>query len=234
MSRGAKRARSRLTVTALFAGGEGELVCRTRDISSTGLFLETPVAVDPGTRVELSLLDHATGDALSLVGMVARLVPAAPGGTAGMGIKLSVIPPEWTKLVARAVGNERPTSVSGEMKAIRRLRILVVGDDARRRGALALYVTSGWDVRFASDLDGAEEALRGFRIDAVIAEHELDDPRWTRLLEAARRFQPAARRIVRASLRGQAAPERGGTADLVHRVVDQDAGLDAVLDALAE
>src|SRR5262245_41505950 len=98
MSRGAKRARIRITVPAVFSWVSGELVCRTRDVSSTALFLETPVAVDPGTRAELSLLDDATGGVLSLIGIVARLVPAAPGGSAGMGIKLSVIPPEWTQL----------------------------------------------------------------------------------------------------------------------------------------
>ena len=106
-------------------------------------------------------------------------------------------------------------------------RILVVGDERRQRGALALYVTSGWDVQFATDLDGTVEALRGLTLDAVIAEHDAADDRWPPVLSEARRMQPSARRIVRGSKNGPV-PE----APLVHRFVDRDAGIDALLDAL--
>jgi hypothetical protein len=233
VARGAKREKVRLTVTAEFTGGGGELVCRTRDVSATGVFLETPVIVDAGTTVNLTLLDDQRGEAMQLVGVVARLVSPAPGtGPAGMGVKLVHIPDGWTQMLERLMVRTRPLSLSGEFKAHRRLRVLVVGDDDRRRGALALYVTSGWDVRFASDLDGAREALTGFPIDAVIAEHDLSDGRWPRILETARKLQPAARRIVRAPLGGESPPPAGARTDLVQRVVDLDAGLDAVLEAL--
>jgi hypothetical protein len=104
--------------------------------------------------------------------------------------------------------------------------LLVVGDDQRQRGALALYVTSGWDVRFANDLDTTTEALRGVKLDAVIAEHDAGDDRWQPILAAARASQPAARRIVRGIVHG------AGVHPDVHRFVDRDAGLDALLDAL--
>ena len=108
----------------------------------------------------------------------------------------------------------------------------MVGDESRRRGALALYVTSGWDLRFATDLGSAREALYGVKLDAVIAEHDLADQRWAEVLATARRIQPTARRLVRTSLKGGDMPTHGGHEDLVHRVVDLDSGLDALVDAL--
>ncbi len=92
---------------------------------------------------------------------------------------------------------------------------------------LALYVTSGWDVQFATDLDGTVEALRSVHLDAVIAEHDVADGRWQPVLTEARRMQPGSRRIVRGALAGPAP-----ATPLVHRFVDRDAGLDALLDAL--
>jgi len=224
-------------VTATFAGGQGSLVCKTRNISTSGVFLDTPVVIQAGTRVEMSLFDEQAGEALQLDGEVVRSVEASaapPGGAgpqavAGLGIRLVEPPPTWAALFERA--RKREKELGGGQKG-KRLRVLVVGDEERRRGAIALYVTSGWDVRFASDLDDAEEALRGFRIDAIIAETGLDDGRWPQILEAARKSQPEARRVIRAPLHGTPAPPAGMKSDLVHRVVDVDAGLDAVVDAL--
>lgn len=196
------------------------LVCRTRDISIVGLALDTEATIDAGTRVSVSILDPSRGLVIELHGEVSR--PLA--GTPGIGVALHEPPDEWHMLIAErsAVhppGEHRPTP--------KRLRVLVVGDDQRRRGALALYVTSGWDVRFASDLDGTVEALGDFQIDAVIAEHDAEDERWQPILDQARRTQPRARRIVRGAVHG--APIN---APLVHRFVDREAGLDALLDAL--
>ena len=102
----------------------------------------------------------------------------------------------------------------------------------RRRSALALYVTSGWDVRFASDLESTTEALRGVELSAVIVEHALEDGRWPDILRAARAIQPGARRIIRCPLHGRPPPATEPDNDLVHRVVDLEAGLDALVDAL--
>jgi hypothetical protein len=206
-------------------------VGRTRDISEHGVLLETPEPLPPGTEVLLSLFDEQTGQAIELPGLVARLVPAAGPTPAAIGVKLVGGSPAWSALVARAHA-EREGRTTSE-RPVRRLRVLVVADDIARRGAVALYVTSGWDVRFASDLASTEEALQGLRIDAVIAEHDLHDPRWSQVLEAAQRTQPHARRIVRAALAGELPPPPGKQGDLVHRVVDLEAGLEAVLDALA-
>ena len=232
MSRSSKRSRARLPVTAhLVADGEKSFICRTRDISDHGLLLETPEVLPQGTELSLSLLDQETGQALELDAVVARTVPGSGMVPATVGVHLHHAPPAWTALVHR-VQRRQEGHITAERPA-KRLRVLVVADDIARRGAVALYVTSGWDVRFASDLRSTEEALAGVRIDAVIAEHDLEDGRWCDVLEAAQRTQPHAKRIIRSSLHGKLPPSPGKPGDLVHRVVDLNAGLEAVLDALA-
>ena len=223
MSRRAPRFRATLTATVTtHAGNSAILVCRTRDISNVGVALDTEANLDPGTRIGITIMDPARGIAIEMVGEVTREL----GGQAhGVGVKLLEPPEDWTALVAM---RGRASSAAGDSPRPKRMRVLVVGDDHRRRGALALYVTSGWDVRFASDLEGAAEALHDFTIDAVIAEHDLADPRWQPILAEAKRAQPTARRIVRGALHGPA-PTSG---PLVHRFVDRDAGIDALLDAL--
>jgi hypothetical protein len=205
-------------------------VCRTRDVSHTGLLLETAEVLRPGSALELSLLDPELGDNVEVRGTVTRLTMPTSSGAVNVGVQLVEPGDAWIALVARAQARSRDP-ITAERPA-RRMRVLVVADDIARRGAVALYVTSGWDVRFATDLASAEEALRGLSLDAVIAEHDLNDPRWAEVLGAARRTQPHARRILRSSLHGKPAPPAGGPADLVHRVVDLHAGLEAVLDAL--
>lgn len=234
VSRSAKRVRLRLAVTAHVVGNGHPgraFVCRTRDVSTTGLLLETPELLERGMGLELNLLDPETGDSVAVHGQVMRHTPPEDGRSAMVGIHLDDPDDAWTRLVARAQARTRDTLTSE--RPARRLRVLVVSDDEARRGAVALYVTSGWDVRFATDVHTTEEALRGLKIDAVIAEHDLVGGRWLPVLEAAKTAQPAARRIVRSSLHGQAGPPPGGPDDLVHRVVDLNAGLEAVLDALS-
>jgi CheY-like chemotaxis protein len=231
VSRANKRTRARLTVTVRFGSSPQPVVCRTRDVSDNGLFLETGTFHRPATSVALELMDEAQGEVLSLQGVVARSMEQTLGGSpSGLGVRLVDAPIAWHALVTR-LSREQKDQVPASNP--RRLRVLVVADEQARRGALALYVTSGWDVRFASDLTGAVEAMRGWRFDAVISEHDLDDERWARVLDAARMAQPSARRIVRSALVGRNAPSPGQPDDLVHRVVDLEAGLDAVLDALS-
>jgi PilZ domain len=223
VSRRAPRYRAQLTATVTTHGGNSALlVCRTRDISNVGVALDTEASLDPGTRIGITIMDPARGIAVEMVGEVTRPLG---GQSSGVGVKLLEPPEDWTALVAMKA---RAASSSDTSPRPKRMRVLVVGDDHRRRGALALYVTSGWDVRFASDLDGAAEALHDFTIDAVIAEHDIADPRWQPILAEAKRAQPEARRIVRGALHGPA-PQSG---PLVHRFVDRDAGIDALLDAL--
>jgi hypothetical protein len=89
---------------------------------------------------------------------------------------------------------------------------------------MALYVSSGWDVLFASDDFAVHEALENIKLDAVIAELDAHDPRIEPIMDDVAKTQPDARRIVRGAGRAQ------GT--LVHRYVDREAGLEALLDAV--
>jgi hypothetical protein len=192
-------------------------VCRTRDVSDSGCSLDTSAWFPLGTRLSLALVDPVSGNALEVIGDVVREA-TAPSWL--LGILLIEPPYEWRAMVA---GAARLAS-AGEGRPGRRLRVLVVGDPHRQRGALALYLTSGWDVLFASDVDSISDAVDHIELDAVVAELDASDPRLPPILQAARSAQPSARRIVRGS-------GRNGN-DLVHRFVDRDAGLDALLDAV--
>jgi hypothetical protein len=232
MSRRSPRYRARFAATVQIAGVEHTLVCHTRDISSEGCFLDTKEMIAEGVTVDVALLDNERGEAVQVRGVVARSLRR--DGLGGIGLRLIDPPAEWHGMVARY--RERDGEEAGSRG---RLSILVVGEEDHRRGALALYVTSGWDVRFAVDLAAASEALSAVELDAVIAEHAPDDERVLRLLEETRRLQPRARRLVRCALKGPglAGPPgdpsvEGLPAGLVHRIVDSSAGLDALVDAL--
>jgi hypothetical protein len=219
-----------LPITASFTAIDGTVVCRTRDLSDSGLFLEVHGhALLPGMRMSASLFDDARGEVIGIDGEVVRVVEPGKGQAAGVGVRLLEIPDGWLLLVERLA-----TATRAPARPPRRLRVLVVGDEDRRRGAMALYVKSGWDVRFASDLAGTREALAGFRIDAIVAEVDLHDARWPNILAEVRRQQPQARRLIRATLGGEHPPPPGAPTDLVHRVVDLDAGIDAFVAALSD
>jgi hypothetical protein len=192
-------------------------VCRTLDVSEAGVSLDTAAWFPLGTRISLALVDPANGGAIEVIGDVVREA-TAPSWT--LGILLIEPPIEWQAFVAAAARR----AAGGAPKPTKRLRVLVVGDDHRQRGAMALYVTSGWDVLFATDEDSIAEALAHIELDAIVAELELHDPRLLSIMHNVRRAQPTARRIVRGAKSGQS--------ELVHRFVDRDAGLDALLDAV--
>ena len=192
------------------------VVCHTRDVSDVGLCLDTAEWLPVGTRVSLALTDPRGGTALEVIGDVVREVN---GTNPALGVLLVEPPGEWKALVANAARSSGVVERPG-----RRMRVLVVGDDHRQRGAMALYVSSGWDILFASDDFAVHEALENIKLDAVIAELDASDPRIEPIMDDVRRAQPEARRIVRGVGRG------GG--DLVHRFVDRDSGLDALVDAV--
>jgi len=192
-------------------------VCRTLDVSDNGVSLDTAAWFPLGTRLAVALVDPATGHALEIIGDVVREA-MAPSWT--LGILLIDPPLEWRGFVA---GAQRSTA--GHVKPAKRMRVLVFGDNHRQRGAMALYVTSGWDVLFATDQDSIAEALAHIDLDAVVAELDASDPRLAPIMHDVRNSQPAARRIVRGTGAAQS--------ELVHRFVDRDAGLDALLDAVA-
>ncbi len=206
-----------VTVCPLLGGKMA--VCHTRDVSDVGICLDTSDVSEwlpIGTRVSLALVDPRSGSAMEVIGDVVREVH---GANPNLGVLLIDPPPEWKALVANAA---RQTGVIE--KPGRRMRVLVVGDDHRQRGAMALYVSSGWDVLFASDDYAVHEALEHIKLDAVIAELDAADPRVEPIMDDVRKAQPTARRIVRGAGRSQG--------DLVHRYVDRDSGLEALLDAI--
>ena len=165
------------------------------------------------------MLDPVLGTAIEMIAEVVRESKSL--ATPSLGLRFLEPNDEWRALVANVARRAGPV----QDKPHRRLRVLVVGDDHRQRGAMALYVTSGWDVLFANDEDSVAEAIDNVVLDAVIAEAGPDEG-WRPLMESARRAQPTARRIVRGVHNGpQADP-------LVHRFVERDAGLDALVDAL--
>lgn len=221
VSRRANRIRAQLAATITPVARPGDMfICRTRDISQVGCFLTTQANIDVGTQVEVAIFDRNRGELVQEVGEVSRVLT---GARPGVGIRFAQPSDGW-----RLLCQGQAASSGSSEKPARRLRILVVGDERRQRGALALYVTSGWDVQFATDLDGAIEALREVaNLDAVISEHDLADAAWPAVLDEARRIQPRARRIVRGGRNGAAPDPR-----LVHRFVDRDTGLDALIDAL--
>jgi PilZ domain len=210
------------------AGVEHTLVCHTRDISAEGCFLDTAEMIAPGVGLSLALMDNERGEVVQVDGLVARCLPGGPNGIGrGVGVRLTSPPPDWQLMVQRY-----QQSRAGDESALPtvRLAILVVGDEDQRRGALALYVTSGWDVRFATDVDTAEEAMAAVDLDVIIVEYELRDRRWLEILQVARKLQPDARRFVRCSMRGLRPPT--GVEAIVHRFIDREAGLDALVEAL--
>jgi hypothetical protein len=202
------------TVTSLLGGDV--VVCRTRDVSDVGICLDTAAWLPVGTRVSVTLMDPRAGTALEVIGDVVREIN---GDKPALGVLLIEPPTEWRGVVAHAA------RASGQVdKPGRRMRVLVVGDDHRQRGAMALYVSSGWDILFASDDFSVHEALENIALDAVIAELDAGDPRVAPIMDDVRKAQPTARRIVRGYGRGEG--------DLVHRYVDRDAGLEALVDAV--
>jgi hypothetical protein len=216
VSRRAPRFRIDLKVTVSPLLGGQLVVCHTRDISDVGVCLDTAEWLPVGTRVSLALTDPRGGAALEVIGDVVREVN---GSNPALGVLLVEPPAEWKGLVLHAQRSSGIVERPG-----RRMRVLVVGDDHRQRGAMALYVSSGWDILFASDDFAVHEALENIKLDAVIAELDASDPRIEPIMDDVRKAQPEARRIVRGVGRG--------SGDLVHRFVDRDSGLDALVDAV--
>jgi len=193
------------------------VVSRTKDISDDGVCLDTAAWFPTGTRMSISLIDPHAGTAIEVMGDVVR---EATQKNWSLGLVVIDPPVEWAALVAHAAASDAPSD-----KRAKRHRVLVIGDEHRQRGAMALYVTSGWDVLFASDESSVQEALQDIALDAVIAELDTNDPRLVEVMRLAKRVQPTARRIVR----GPGTSEDG----LVHRFVDRDAGLAPLLDAVS-
>ena len=229
VSRRHPRFRTRLTATVEIAGLDSLIVCPTRDISEEGCFLDTAAPMPATAKLTISIMDHHTGNVIEVTGEVARTERTDDAGSRrGVAVYVPDPPMDWVTLVKRIQSDAQPT----EQPAVR-LRVLVVADEAHQRSALALYVTSGWDVRLASDLRGAKEALAAVSVNVVIVETTLDDPQWRHILTAAKDTQPEARRLLRCDLQDKPAPEPANYDGLFHRALDQGSGMDALLDAVS-
>ncbi len=226
MSRRSPRVRARFAATVKIGGVDHTLICHTRDISSDGCFLETSESIAEGVSVSLSVMDNVRGEVVSVDGVITRVITGGEKSV-GVGVRLENPSEEWGLLVDRFHDThskelDRPNI---------RLKIVVVSNEHNRRGALALYVTSGWDIRFAVDSETATEAFDGVQLDAVICELDADDPSWWSIMTVAKAKQPNARRLIRCSTQGRELPP-SGQHELVHRFVDIDNGMDSLLDAL--
>lgn len=226
MSRRFPRVKARFAATVQIGGVDHTLICHTRDISEDGCFLETSENIAAGVAVTLSVMDNERGEVVCVSGHTTRVIASDDKGV-GVGVKLDDPPEDWGHLVdgflhARTQDLDRPNI---------RLKIVVVSNQENRRGALALYVTSGWDIRFAVDAATATEAFDGIELDAVICELDSSDKTWMDILSVAKKKQPQARRLVRCETQGKTLPVSGKT-HLVHRFVEIDNGMDALLDAL--
>ncbi len=224
MSRRSPRVRARFAATVQIGGVDHTLICHTRDISVDGCFLETSELMAPGAVVSLAVMDNQRGEVVSVTGHVIRMLD---GDDRGVGVRLEDPSDDWLLLVERfqdsgVLDRERPNL---------RLSILVVSSEENRRVALALYVTSGWDIRFAGDAAAASEAMGADHLDAVICEFEADDSTWVGIMEDAQKLHPTAKRLVRCRTKDINLPASGADAP-VHRFVETEYGMDALLDAL--
>ncbi len=224
MSRRSPRVRARFAATVQIGGIDHTLICHTRDISSEGCFLETSELMAPGAVVSLAVMDNHRGQVVSVEGHVTRMLD---GDNRGVGVRLTNATEDWAVLVERF----QQAGHSDRERPNLRLSILVVSNDVNRRGALALYVTSGWDIRFAGDAPAAIEAMGADQLDAVICEFDSDDDSWDMIMRAAREKHPAAKRLIRCHTEDIDLPASGAD-KLVHRFVEINDGMDAILDAL--
>src|SRR5262245_31922959 len=133
LSRRAPRYRIEIPATAIPLLGGEMAVCRTRDVSDSGCCLDTAAWFPLGTRLSLALVDPSSGHAIEVIGDVVREAEA-PSWV--LGILLIEPPYEWRALVAAAARRMSQATA----RPARRFRVLVVGDDHRQRGALALYI----------------------------------------------------------------------------------------------
>jgi hypothetical protein len=232
VARFAKRTRARFRITTQVGRDPKVHTLYTRDISATGLFVETDLYLPVRFRLPLTLFDEDTGGAVTLDGEITRVVEATESQGGGLGIRLLSSPASWLAVVRRIESRASEGRNSNRFRTLRRLSVLVVGTEPRRRTAVALYVQSGWNVRFASTVQEAEEAVKGLHTDAVIIEEELSETDRNYVLGLARKELPTARRIVRSRTVPPLEPGVAPAEALVQHFVDAQTGLEGVLEAL--
>ncbi len=199
-------------------------MCHTRNISVDGCFLDTRAVFEPGASIQFTVLDNRIDEQVPLQGVVIR---ASQSEGVGVGVRLKKPPPEWLRMVEQyRKRSDTDLALEGNI----RLMVLVAGTEDHRRAALALYVKTGWDVRFAADVKSAIEALKEDAFDAIVVEYHVLTHR-TELLEAAKALRPTTLRIVRIDSHKEKKPATGQHS-LVQKVVELDEGLDGLVAVL--
>src|SRR5436309_1008290 len=99
LSRRTPRYRIDIAATAVPLLGGDMAVCRTLDVSDSGLSLDTAAWFPLGTRISVALVDPVNGSAVEVIGDVVREA-TAPSWT--LGILLIEPAIEWYALVAAA------------------------------------------------------------------------------------------------------------------------------------
>lgn len=85
-----RRPRVALRTAVYYEGAEGHLLGESRDLSNSGIFVETAEDVAEGMRLGLSFQLPGQGAPVRIVGRVARRVPSSHASVAGIGIEF-----EW-------------------------------------------------------------------------------------------------------------------------------------------
>ena len=108
-----KNARIRLAVEVEITSGSNFYAARTRDISTGGLFVETPVALPVGAPIEIEL--SLTGNRHSIRAEVAWVLGGSDGTTEGVGVrfpsddKSKLLKVKIEEILGGHLASERPT-----------------------------------------------------------------------------------------------------------------------------
>ena len=108
------------------------MVCRTRDVSDVGVCLDTAAWLPIGTCVSLALTDPRAGMVIEVIGDVVR---EDNGKDPALGLLLIEPPADWRALVLSAARQSGTADKPG-----RRMRVLVIGDPHRQRGAAVSWI----------------------------------------------------------------------------------------------
>ena len=101
-----KAARIRLAVEVEITSGSNFYAARTRDISTGGLFIETPVALPVGAPIEIEL--SLTGNRHSIRAEVAWILGGSDGATEGVGVRFLELVPRTRAAIEHFMARRAP------------------------------------------------------------------------------------------------------------------------------
>lgn len=101
-----KAARIRLAVEVEITSGSNFYAARTRDISTGGLFIETPVALPVCAPIEIEL--SLTGNRHSIRAEVAWILGGSDGATEGVGVRFLELVPRTRAAIEHFMARRAP------------------------------------------------------------------------------------------------------------------------------